>query len=82
MPARWRRGAFFWIALMSVSPLDLDQREGVVGQGFAGDATEKAMIDSAISDGPHADATIAITLGRIQQLFNSFDPSPFASRQS
>ena len=38
------------------------------------------MIDSAISDGPHADATIAITLGRIQQLFNSFDPSPFHER--
>jgi hypothetical protein len=38
------------------------------------------MTDTAISNGPHADATIEITLGRIQQLFNTFDPSPFHER--
>ena len=38
------------------------------------------MIDSAISDGPHADATIAITLRRIRAALQLVDPSPFHER--
>jgi hypothetical protein len=38
------------------------------------------MQDAAKDDGPGSDANIEIRLGRPQQLFNSFDPSPFHER--
>ena len=33
-----------------------------------------------MDDSPDPDANIEIKLGRMQQLFNSFDPSPFHER--
>jgi hypothetical protein len=38
------------------------------------------MPEAAMDDGPDSDANIEIRLGRPQQLFNSFDPSPFHER--
>jgi hypothetical protein len=38
------------------------------------------MPEAAMDDSPHSDANIEIRLGRPQQLFNSFDPSPFHER--
>ena len=38
------------------------------------------MPEAAVEDSPGSDASIEIRLGRPQQLFNSFDPSPFHER--
>ena len=38
------------------------------------------MSETAMDDSPDPDANIEIKLGRMQQLFNSFDPSPFHER--
>ena len=43
-------------------------------------AREEAIPETAMDDGPDSDANIEIRLGRPQQLFNSFDPSPFHER--
>jgi hypothetical protein len=43
-------------------------------------AREKAMPGAPTDDSPDSDADIEIRLGRPQQLFNSFDPSPFHER--
>ena len=38
------------------------------------------MTDLSIHDSARPEATIEISLGKLQQLFNSFDPSPFHDR--
>ena len=38
------------------------------------------MTDTPIGERAHVDADIEITLGRIHQLFNTFDPAPFHER--
>ena len=38
------------------------------------------MSETAMDDSPDPDANIEIKLSRMQQLFNSFDPSPFHER--
>lgn len=38
------------------------------------------MPEAAMNDSPDSDASVEIRLGRPQQLFNSFDPSPFHER--
>jgi hypothetical protein len=43
-------------------------------------AREGAMPEAAVEDSLGSDASIEIRLGRPQQLFNSFDPSPFHER--
>ena len=43
-------------------------------------AREEAIPETAMDDGLDSDANIEIRLGRPQQLFNSFDPSPFHER--
>jgi hypothetical protein len=43
-------------------------------------AREGAMLETTMDDRPDSDANIEIRLGRPQQLFNSFDPSPFHER--
>jgi len=43
-------------------------------------AEERAMADSGTHETNPPEATIAINLGKLQQLFNSFDPSPFHDR--
>jgi hypothetical protein len=43
-------------------------------------AKEGAIPETAMDDSPDSDANIEIRLGRPQQLFNSFDPSPFHER--
>ncbi len=43
-------------------------------------AKEGAIPEAAMDDSPDSDAIIEIRLGRPQQLFNSFDPSPFHER--
>lgn len=38
------------------------------------------MTDAAMDKSSRPEATIEISLGKLQQLFNSFDPSPFHDR--
>jgi hypothetical protein len=41
---------------------------------------EEDMADAAIDKSPLQETTIEISLGKLQQLFNSLDPSPFHDR--
>ena len=41
---------------------------------------EQPMTDAAMDKSSRPEATIEISLGKLQQLFNSFDPSPFHDR--
>jgi hypothetical protein len=43
-------------------------------------AREGAIPETSMDNSPDSDANIEIRLGRPQQLFNSFDPSPFHER--
>ena len=69
--------AFLTTSEPAIVPAHRSQLEQLVDKRGA---REGGMPETGTKDDPDSDANIEIRLGRPQQLFNSFDPSPFHER--